>query len=93
MLSRTFWAAGSHVKSDQVIEHGARLKARLSNPVKLGSFLVDARHFFPDYHRHSPPEEMASAAAEQMDIDEQKIDEGLYSRQLYVLSAYRQQMF
>ena len=33
---------------------------------------------------------MASAAAEQMEIDEQKIDEGLYSRQLYVLGAHRQ---
>lgn len=31
---------------------------------------------------------MASAAAEQMDIDEQKIDEGLYSRQLYVLISF-----
>ena len=36
---------------------------------------------------------MASAAAEQMEIDEQKIDEGLYSRQLYVLRAHRQQVF
>jgi hypothetical protein len=31
---------------------------------------------------------MASAAAEKMDIDEQNIDEGLYSRQLYVLRAH-----
>jgi hypothetical protein len=30
------------------------------------------------------------AAAEQMDIDEQKIDEGLYSRQLYVLPGHHQ---